>query len=126
MACFYVGFCYKQRKNGVLKIGQTSKNTPAARAANIRTKEHFQILGYLTIDADKPNMLFVESFVRKELARKPDLEHFGNDHFAYRITEGMKYEQAESLAAEALGLAKMTCEAEGLPYSEGIKTYKRG
>ena len=87
MGCFYVGFDYKNRKNGYMKIGETSHNTPAARLANIRQYDSFQLLGYIVMEAEtKPQRLFVESYVRMKMAEH--YEHTQNDHFLYSIQQG--------------------------------------
>ena len=52
MGCFYVGFDYKNRKNGYLKIGETSAKSPAARLANIRHYDNFQLLGYIVMQGN--------------------------------------------------------------------------
>ena len=47
MGCFYVGFDYKNRVNGYLKIGESGKKTPAQRLFTIRQTDSFECLGYL-------------------------------------------------------------------------------
>ena len=124
MGCFYVGFDYKNRKNGYFKIGQTSAKTPANRVANIRHYDNFQLLGYITMDsASKPQLLFVESFARLKLAEQ--YEHTQNDHFLYAIAQGAKYEQAALIAEQALQYAEEACRMVGIEYERGTKTYKR-
>jgi len=124
MGCFYVGFDYKNRKNGYLKIGETSAKSPAARLANIRHYDSFQLLGYIVMQGEsKPQRLFVESYVRMKLAEH--YEHTQNDHFLYAIEQGAKYEQADRIAHEALQYAEEGCTIAKVQYAYGTKTYKR-
>ena len=126
MGCFYVGFRYKQRKNGVLKIGETGYETPANRLGQIRRVECFQCLGWIhLIGETRSQRLYVESYVRMKMEQK-GLSHFGNDHFAYAIEEGMKYEQADYLSVVALHYAEEACKQQGIQYEYGRKQYKRG
>ena len=68
MGCFYVGFDYKNRVNGYLKIGESGKKTPAQRLFTIRQTDSFECLGYLLLENDtKPERLFIESYVRMKL-----------------------------------------------------------
>ena len=125
MGCFYVGFDYKNRKNGYMKIGETSGKTPAARIAVIRHSDCFQLLGYLVFeDETKPQRLFVESYVRLKMAEH--YEHTQNDHFLYAIKQGAKYEQAYDMAREALTYAEEACAMAKVKYRYGTKSYKRG
>ena len=125
MGCFYVGFDYKNRKNGYFKIGETSGKSPAQRLAVIRQYDSFQLLGYLVFEDDtKPQRLFVESYVRMKLAEQ--YEHTQNDHFLYNITPGAKYEQAEAIASMAMRYAEEACKFGNIPYHIGTKQYKRG
>ena len=125
MGCFYVGFDYKNRKNGYLKIGETSGKTPAARLAVIRQYDCFQLLGYLILNNENtPQRLFIESYVRMKMAES--YEHTQNDHFLYSIEQGAKYEQAERIAAQALTYAEEACEMAHVSYKYGTKKYKRG
>ena len=124
MGCFYVGFDYKNRKNGYLKIGETSGKTPAARVAVIRHYDNFQLLAYIVMENDtKPQRLFVESYARMKMAEH--YEHTQNDHFLYSITPGAKYEQADDLAFEAISYAEEACKMAGVAYHYGTKKYKR-
>lgn len=125
MGCFYVGFDYKNRKNGYMKIGQTSGKTPAARIAVIRQYDCFQLLGYIVMDnATKPQLLFVESYARMKMAEH--YEHTQNDHFLYAIEQGAKYEQAYAMAKQALEYAEEACNMAHIKYHYGTKAYKRG
>lgn len=126
MGCFYVGFDYKNRKNGYFKIGETSKSNPANRLANIRRTDSFQCLGYISFEEDtKADRLYIESYVRMKLARVEKMENVQNDHFLYDIQQGHKYEQANAIAEKALQYAIDACEEIGLAYEIGTKTYKR-
>ena len=44
MGCFYVGFDYKNRVNGYLKIGESGKKTPAQRLFTIRQTTVLNVL----------------------------------------------------------------------------------
>lgn len=124
MGCFYVGFDYKNRKNGYLKIGETSANSPANRVANIRHYDNFQLLGYIVMQGEsKPQRLFVESYVRLKMSEH--YKHTQNDHFLYSIEQGAKYEQAYAIAKEALAYAEEGCAIANVQYTYGTKTYKR-
>ena len=124
MGCFYTGFDYKNRKNGYFKIGETEKNTPAARLSQIRQKDAFMCLGYIQVSGDKPERLFIESYVRLKMSKK--FEHIQNDHFVYKIEKGRKYEQAFEIAEKALKYAIEACEMINVKWSFGEKTFKRG
>ena len=69
MACFYTGFNYFARKNGIFKLGETGKDTPAQRLSTIRQKEHFQCLGYIVMPkATKSERLAVEAHARLKMS----------------------------------------------------------
>lgn len=127
MGCFYTGFNYRNRKNGCFKIGETSKKTPAQRLSSIRSQEPFQCLGYLElIEETKSQRLFVESYVRMNLEKNIKyLKLSGNDHYCYAI-KGDKYIQAQTIANQALELARQACEQIKIKYKIGTKVYKRG
>ena len=128
MGCFYVGFDYKNRVNGYLKIGETGKKTPASRLAQIRQKDSFQCLGYIELQNDsKVERLFVESYVRMKLSQSDiGLTHTQNDHFTYHIeSKDNKYSQAQEFANLAIQLAIEACHIANISYVIGTKTYKR-
>lgn len=130
MGCFYVGFGYKRRKNGLLKIGETNAPTPSSRFANLRSTEgSFQGLGYIILKNEtKPQRLFIESYVRMKLESEFQfLHHIKNDHYEYDIiSKDTKYSQAEMIGNKALELAKEGCEIAKVEYEVGTKNYKRG
>lgn len=126
MGCVYCGFNYYNRKNGYFKIGQTSYDTPAARLANIKRKEHFQCLGYVTLpNATLAERLYVESAMRLYMERA-GFQNMGNDHFSYEIRQGCKYEQAHDMAAQVIKWVVKICDENQIQYKIGTKTYKRG
>ena len=123
MGYFYIGFDYKNRKNGIFKIGQTINL--ASRLSNIRHFDNFQCLGYLELpEATKSEMLFIESCVRLDLERI-GFTQTQNDHFLYRIEQGKKYEQAAEIAQITLKFAIEACQIKKIPYEIGNKTFKR-
>lgn len=128
MGCFYTGFGYRDRKNGHFKIGETGDKTPAKRLSQIRQVETFMCLGYLVLKGEtKAERLFIESYVRVKMAQEPDLHHIQNDHFTYKIiSKDEKYSQAYGIANRALNYAMEACQMQGVKYSLGTKTYKRG
>lgn len=127
MGCFYVGFDYKNRKNGYFKIGETGKDTPAARLSSIRQTDSFQCLGYIELHNEtKAERLFVESYVRMMLDRQmPELTQVQNDHYTYSIKQGEKYEQAQTIADTALQFAITACVMANIKCNVGTKTFKR-
>jgi hypothetical protein len=126
MGCFYVGYDYTRRKNGVLKIGETKHDTPARRLQHIRKNEAFECLGYLVIKANKIERLFIESYVRLMLAREnQELTHQGNDHFIYTIIKGFKKEQSTRYAENALMYAEQACRFIQIEYKREYKRYKK-
>lgn len=125
MGCFYVGFNYFRRKNGIFKLGETGKDTPAERLAGIRRNEHFQCLGWIKMPkATKAERLAVESYARLKVSYL--FEHVQNDHFLYNIAPNRKYEQAQEIAKLTIGYAVEACNLYNIPYSLGNKEYKRG
>lgn len=125
MACFYTGFNYFVRKNGIFKLGETGKDTPAQRLSTIRQKEHFQCLGYIVMPkATKSERLAVEAHARLKMSYL--FEQVKNDHFLYKVMPNHKYEQAREMAALALRYAIEACEMYNIPWSYGDKQYKRG
>lgn len=126
MGCFYVGFDYLNRKNGYLKIGETGKNSPSARIANIHQTDAFQCLEYLILpDSLKVERLFIEAYVRLELSRKfVELVPMQNDHFSYIISTD-KYGQAQTFADFAIEKAIEICELQGFRWERGQKQFKR-
>ena len=125
MGCFYTGFDYYNRVNGYFKIGETEKQTPAARWATIRHYDHFQGLAYLVLKGEtKSERLFVESYVRMKFEKF--YKQTQNDHFLYTIEKGRKYEQANEMSEQAIALAIEACEIAGINWERGTKTYKRG
>lgn len=127
MGCFYVGFDYKNRKNGYLKIGQTGYNSPARRFSNIRKEDCFQCLGYIVLENEsEPARLKIESDVRWGLSLVDGLTHTQNDHFLYAIASAEeKYAQAQTIADYALDLAKKACDNISVKYTDGTQTFKR-
>lgn len=128
MGAFYTGFNYMNRKNGYFKIGETGKNTPAARLAQIRQADYFQCLGYIVLpEATKAELWEVESYVRLMMERTfPELTHVQNDHYVYTIESGNKYQQAQRFADSALNFARKACVLFDIEYTDGKKQYKRG
>ena len=125
MACFYTGFNYFRRLNGLFKLGESGKNTPAQRLSTIRQKEHFQCLGWITMPkATKSERLAVEAHARLKMSYL--FEQIQNDHFIYKITPNRKYEQAQEMANLAIRYAIEACEMYNIAYSIGNKEYKRG
>ncbi len=126
-AQIYAGFCWKKRVNGRFKIGMTEKDTPAQRFSQLRRKEHFEGLKYLTLlNTTHAEVLGVESHVRLMMSRVPGLEHIEDDHFEYTIIQNEKYKQAYTYADLAMTFAKQACQMYGIEYEEGKKKYKRG
>jgi hypothetical protein len=127
MGYVYVGFDYKNRKNGYLKIGETGQKSLSTRLSNIRQYDSFQCLGYLELHNEtKSERLFVESFVRMMLERNnKELTQVQNDHFAYKIEQGNKYKQAQEYANNALQYAQNACLIANIQHTIGTKTYKR-
>ena len=129
MGCFYVGFDYKNRTNGYLKIGESGKKTPAQRLFTIRQTDSFECLGYLLLENDtKPERLFVESYVRMKLDQTfIELTHVQNDHFTYTIeSKERKYIQAQKFAEAAINFAIEACEIANVKYKIGARKYKSG
>lgn len=128
MGCFYVGYNYLKRKNGYMKIGETSGETPAARFSAIRSKEHFEPLAYIKIKGEtKSQRLLVEAYVREKLEHVPELTHTQNDHYLYSMASvNEKHNQAMGFAKIAIKHACEMCKTLGLKYEIGKKTYKRG
>ena len=125
MACFYTGFNYFCRKNGIFKLGETGKDTPAQRLSSIRQNEHFQCLAWIKMPkATKSERLAVEAHARLKMSYL--FEQVQNDHFLYKITPNRKYEQAQEMANLAIGYAVEACEMYNISYSMGTKEYKRG
>ena len=125
MACFYVGFNYFRRKNGIFKQGVSRNNTPSARLSTIRQKEHFQCLAWIQMPtATWAELLAVESDARVEMSYL--YKNIQNDHFLYQIMENRKYEQAQAIAKLAIQFAIESCERRNIPYKIGTKEYKRG
>lgn len=127
MGYVYVGFDYKNRKNGYLKIGETGQKSLATRLSNIRQYDSFQCLGYLELHNEtKAERLFVESFVRMMLERNSnELIQVQNDHFIYQIEQGNKYEQVQRYANMALQYGQNACLIANIQHTIGTKTYKR-
>ena len=126
LGCFYVGYDYTKRKNGVFKIGETKYNTPAKRLQHIRRSEAFECLGYLVIKANKIERLFIEAYVRLMLSREnEELTHQGNDHFIYTIIKGFKKEQSTRYAENALLYAENACKFIQIEYKREYKQYKK-
>lgn len=125
MGCFYVGFNYFRRKNGIFKQGITRGKTPSARLSTIRQKEHFQCLAWISMpNATWAELLAVESEARLRMSYL--YENIQNDHFLYDIIPNRKYEQAEEIANLAIRFASEYCELKHIPYVIGNKSYKRG
>ena len=126
MGCVYCGFNYYNRKNGYFKIGETSYDTPAARLANIKRKEHFQCLGYVILKNEtRAERLYIESAIRLYMERA-GFQNVGNDHFSYEIQQGCKYEQAEKMAKQVINWIVEICNQFHIEYEIGNRTYKRG
>lgn len=127
MGCFYVGYDYKNRKNGYLKIGESGYASPAKRLSQIRESDAFECLGYIELfDESKAERLLIEAYVRVQLEKMPCLSHVQNDHFTYTIEQGRKHGQAMEFANLALSHAIQCCKAMGIKYQIGTKTFKRG
>ena len=127
MGCFYVGFDYKNKKNGYFKIGETSKATPTQRIRQIQQNDCFQCLGYIKlIDETYAERLFIESAVRLYLSKMPSLTHIQNDHFLYKIiSKEEKYNQAETIAELALTYAEKICKENNIRFKKGTKKISR-
>lgn len=127
MGCFYAGFDYKNRKNGYFKIGETEKDTPAARLSAIRTSDSFQCLRWIhLINETRAERLYVEAYARMMMETHPDLTHTQNDHFLYMIhSKEEKYTQAQAYADLAIKYAITACDMIGIEYENGSKTYRR-
>ena len=127
MGCFYTGFDYKNRKNGYFKIGETEKNTPAARLSAIRSTDSFQCLGWIRLlNETKAQRLYIEAYVRMMMEKHPELTHTQNDHYLYVIkSKEEKYSQAQSYADLAIAYAINACNIAGIKWEMGTKTYKR-
>ena len=98
----YNGNYVNQRKNGITKIGMTM-NSPAARRAVIQNQSghKFRMAKYIRIvDITKEDLLFVESWVRRSMARVEGLTYDAqsNDHFTFTIEKGCKHDQFEAYA----------------------------
>ena len=131
MAVFYIGYNYKARKNGTLKIGESGQNTPSRRLISIRQSETFECMGAIKlIDGTKPTRLYVESHVRFMLERTyNELTSVGNDHFTYTINQGRgaKKKQIDEYVRFAMEEAVKLCEMYGIAYEIIDHTkYKRG
>lgn len=125
MGCFYTGFDWRNRKNGLFKIGETCQKTPAQRLASLRQKDAFQCLGYLVLEGEThAQRLFIESYVRMHLTKEEELTPTKTDYFTYAI-KGDKYRQAQSFADTALYYAKEACQMENITYTRGTKNYCR-
>ena len=98
----YSGNYVNQKKYGITKIGMT-QDSPSARRSNIeRTSGHaFRMRRYIRIEGiTKEDLLFVESWVRREMARVDGLTYQAdsNDHFSFTIEQGCKFDQFDGLA----------------------------
>lgn len=98
----YSGNYVNQKKYGITKIGMT-QDSPSARRSNIeRTSGHaFRMRRYIRIEGiTKEDLLFVESWVRREMARVDGLtyEADSNDHFSFTIERGCKFDQFDGFA----------------------------
>lgn len=98
----YNGNYTNQRKNGIIKIGMT-QCTPSARKGCIehQSGHKFKMRKYIRIEGiTKEDLLFVESWVRRSMARVDELhyETDSNDHFTFKIVQGEKYDQFDQFA----------------------------
>ena len=98
----YNGNYINQKKNGITKIGMT-QCTPSARRSCIEHQSgyKFRMRKYIRIEGiAKEDLLFVESWVRRSMARVDDLhyEANSNDHFTFEIIQGEKYDQFDQFA----------------------------
>lgn len=98
----YNGNYINQKKNGITKIGMT-QCTPSARRSCIEHQSgyKFRMRKYIRIEGiTKEDLLFVESWVRRSMARVDDLhyEANSNDHFTFEIIQGEKYDQFDQFA----------------------------
>jgi hypothetical protein len=124
MGCFYTGFYYENKINGCLKIGESSKDTPSQRLAQIRRTESFECLGYLLLQDDtKSERLFIESYVRMKLDQtSAELTHIQNDHFTYTIkSKARKNAQAQAFADAAIKFAIDACNIANVNYKIGTR-----
>lgn len=98
----YNGNYTNQRKYGITKIGMT-QNSPAARRSCIEHQagHKFRMRKYIRIEnITKEDLLFVESWVRRSMARVEGLhyEADSNDHFTFTIESGKKFDQFDEFA----------------------------
>ena len=98
----YNGNYTNQRKNGITKIGMT-QCAPSARRGSIehQSGHKFRMRKYIRIEGiTKEDLLFVESWVRRSMARVDGLhyEAESNDHFTFEIVKGEKYDQFDQFA----------------------------
>ena len=105
----YSGNYTNQVKYGITKIGMT-QIAPSARRSNIESKSghKFRMRRYIRIEnITKEDLLFVESWVRREMARIDGLtyEENSNDHFTFMIEKGNKFNQFDNFADLAMKFA---------------------
>jgi hypothetical protein len=98
----YNGNYVNQRKNGITKIGMT-QCTPSARRSTIehQSGHKFRMRKYIRIEGiTKEDLLFVESWVRRSMAKVENLHYDenSNDHFTFEIISSTKYHQFEHFA----------------------------